>query len=145
MEGIDAAHAIRAAHPAIGVAVLSQHTDESYALALFRDGTAGYAYLLKDRLGDLEELIRALRAVVAGGSVIDPEVVDALVARRSRSAQSPLRSLKPRELDVLRVMAQGETNAGIEQALHLSSSTVEKHVNAIFASYNLPMLRSIAG
>jgi DNA-binding NarL/FixJ family response regulator len=107
MEGIDAAHAIRAGHPAIGVAVLSQHTDESYALALFRDGTSGLAYLLKDRLGDLEELIRALRAVMAGGSVIDPQVVEALVARRSRTAQSPLGTLTPRELDVLRVMAQG--------------------------------------
>jgi DNA-binding NarL/FixJ family response regulator len=137
MEGIEAAHAIRGAHPAIGVAVLSQHTDESYALALFRDGTSGLAYLLKDRLGDLEELIGALRTVVAGGSVIDPQVVEALVARRSRTAQSPLGSLTPRELDVLRVMAQGETNAGIERSLHLSASTVEKHVNAIFGKLAL--------
>jgi DNA-binding NarL/FixJ family response regulator len=126
---------------------LSQHTDESYALALFRDGTAGFAYLLKDRLGDLEDLIRALRAVAAGGSVIDPEVVDALVARRSRSARSPLGTLTPRELDVLRVMARGETNAGIEQALHLSSSTVEKHVNSIFGKLQLadaPVHRRVA-
>ncbi len=137
MEGIEAAHAIRAAHPGIGVAVLSQHTDESYALALFRDGTSGLAYLLKDRLGDLEELIAALRTVVAGGSVIDPQVVEALVARRSRTDRSPLGSLTPRELDVLRVMAQGETNAGIEQSLHLSTSTVEKHVNAIFGKLAL--------
>ena len=147
MEGIDAAHAIRAAHPKIGVAVLSQHTDESYALALFRDGTAGLAYLLKDRLGDLEDLIRALREVVAGGSVIDPPVVEALVARRSRTADSPLGALTPRELDVLRVMAQGETNAGIEQSLHLSASTVEKHVNSIFAKLRLadaPVHRRVA-
>jgi DNA-binding NarL/FixJ family response regulator len=147
MEGIDAAHAIRAGHPAIGVAVLSQHTDESYALALFRDGTSGLAYLLKDRLGDLEELIRALRAVMAGGSVIDPQVVEALVARRSRTAQSPLGTLTPRELDVLRVMAQGETNAGIEHSLHLSASTVEKHVNSIFGKLRLadaPVHRRVA-
>jgi DNA-binding NarL/FixJ family response regulator len=147
MEGIDAAHTIRSSFPGIGVAVLSQHTDESYALALFRDGTAGFAYLLKDRLGDLEDLIRALRAVAAGGSVIDPEVVDALVARRSRSARSPLGTLTPRELDVLRVMARGETNAGIEQALHLSSSTVEKHVNSIFGKLQLadaPVHRRVA-
>lgn len=147
MEGIEAAHTIRAAHPKIGVAVLSQHTDESYALALFRDGTAGLAYLLKDRLGDLEDLIKALREVVAGGSVIDPQVVEALVARRSRTADSPLGALTPRELDVLRVMAQGETNAGIEQSLHLSASTVEKHVNSIFAKLRLadaPVHRRVA-
>ena len=84
----DAAHAIRATHPSVGVVVLSQHTDETYALALFRDGTARLAYLLKDRLGDLDDLIRALREVVAGGSVIDPAVVDSLVARRSRTASS---------------------------------------------------------
>jgi DNA-binding NarL/FixJ family response regulator len=147
MEGINAALAIRAGHPAIGVAVLSQHTDESYALALFRDGTAGLAYLLKDRLGDLEELIRALRTVVAGGSVIDPQVVEALVARRSRTAQSALGTLTPRELDVLRVMAQGETNAGIERTLHLSASTVEKHVNSIFGKLRLadaPVNRRVA-
>ena len=147
MEGIEAAHTIRAAHPKIGVAVLSQHTDESYALALFRDGTAGLAYLLKDRLGDLEDLIKALREVVAGGSVIDPQVVEALVARRSRTADSRRGALTPRELDVLRVMAQGETNAGIEQSLHLSASTVEKHVNSIFAKLRLadaPVHRRVA-
>lgn len=147
MEGIDAAHAIRAAHPAVGVVVLSQHTDETYALALFRDGTAGLAYLLKDRLGDLDDLIRALREVRVGGSVIDPAVVDSLVARRRRDASSPLASLTPRELDVLRTMAQGHTNAGIEQTLHLSASTVEKHVNSIFTKLALadaPVHRRVA-
>jgi DNA-binding NarL/FixJ family response regulator len=137
MEGIDAAHAIRADHPGVGVAVFSQHTDESYAFALLRDGTAGLAYLLKDRLGDLEDLIRALREVSRGGSVVDPLVVDALVARRTRTTDSPLASLTPRELDVLREMAQGKTNAGIEAALHLSGSTVEKHVNSIFTKLSL--------
>ncbi|HEY5878855.1 MAG TPA: response regulator transcription factor [Nakamurella sp.] len=147
MEGIDAAHAIRTAHPAVGVVVLSQHTDETYALALFRDGTAGLAYLLKDRLGDLNDLIRALREVIAGGSVIDPAVVDSLVARRRRTASSPLATLTPRELDVLRTMAQGHTNAGIEQTLHLSASTVEKHVNSILRKLALadaPVHRRVA-
>lgn len=147
MEGIEAAHAIRAEHPGIGVAVLSQHTDESYAFALLRDGTTGLAYLLKDRLGDLEELIRALREVARGGSVIDPQVVEALVARRTRTANSPLAALTHRELDVLREMAQGKTNAGIEQALHLSTSTVEKHVNSIFGKLGLanePVHRRVA-
>jgi DNA-binding NarL/FixJ family response regulator len=147
MEGIEAAHAIRAEHPDIGIAVLSQHTDASYAFALLRDGTAGLGYLLKDRLGDVDELVRALREVAAGGSVIDPLVVDALVARQTRSARSALSALSPRELDVLREMARGRTNAGIENALHLSSSTVEKHVNAIFSKLGLadePVHRRVA-
>jgi DNA-binding NarL/FixJ family response regulator len=138
MEGIEAAHAIRATHPGIGVVVLSQHTDESYALALFENGSAGLGYLLKDRIGDLEDLVHALTEVRGGGSVIDPEIVDTLVRRRSRGAASPLVALSPRELDVLREMALGRTNAGIEQALFLSSSTVEKHVNSIFTKLSLP-------
>jgi DNA-binding NarL/FixJ family response regulator len=138
MEGIEAARTIRAAHPDIGVVVLSQHADESYALALFADGSAGLGYLLKDRVGDLEDLVHALREVRAGGSVIDPQIVDTLVRRRSAAATSPLAGLSPRELDVLREMAQGRTNAGIEQSLFLSSSTVEKHVNAIFTKLRLP-------
>ena len=138
MEGIEAARDIRAAHPDTGVVVLSQHADESYALALFADGSAGLGYLLKDRIGDLEDLVHALREVCAGGSVIDPQIVDTLVRRRSAAAASPLAALSPRELEVLREMAQGKTNAGIEQSLFLSSSTVEKHVNAIFTKLRLP-------
>ena len=138
MEGIEAAREIREAHPDTGVVVLSQHADESYALALFADGSAGLGYLLKDRVGDLEDLVHALREVRAGGSVIDPLIVDTLVQRRSAQAASPLAALSPRELDVLREMAQGKTNAGIEQTLFLSSSTVEKHVNAIFTKLRLP-------
>jgi DNA-binding NarL/FixJ family response regulator len=147
MEGIEAAHAIRREHPGIGVAVFSQHTDEAYATELFRDGTAGLAYLLKDRLGEIEELVRALHAVADGASVVDPMVVDALVARRKRPTRSPLAALTPRELDVLREMAQGHTNAGIERALHLSSSSVEKHVASIFAKLQLtsePVHRRVA-
>lgn len=147
MEGIDAAHAIRAEHPGIGVAVLSLHTDESYASALLRNGTSGLAYLLKDRLGDLDALIRALREVANGGSVIDPLVVDALVARQTKASNSPLATLTARELDVLREMAQGKTNGGIEQALHLSKSAVEKHVNSIFGKLCLteePLNRRVA-
>lgn len=147
MEGIEAAHTIRAEHPEIGVVVLSQHTDETYALALFRDGTAGLAYLLKDRLGDLDELVGALREVTHGGSVIDPVVVEGLVSRRTRAARSPLSTLTPRERDVLQEMARGRTNAGIERALHLSTSTVEKHVSSIFDKLDLaeePVHRRVA-
>jgi DNA-binding NarL/FixJ family response regulator len=137
MEGIDAAHAIKQTAPAVGVVILSQYADESYAFELFRNGTAGLAYLLKDRVGDLHQLLGALREVTAGGSVIDPQVVDALVSRRARLQSSPLARLTPRELDVLREMAQGRGNAGIAQALFLSESSVEKHVNAIFAKLDL--------
>jgi DNA-binding NarL/FixJ family response regulator len=137
MEGIDAAHAIRAADPDIGVVILSQYADESYAFELFRNGTAGLAYLLKDRVGDLQQLLAALREVTSGGSVIDPQVVDALVSRRARLRESPLARLTPRELDVLREMAQGRGNAGIAAQLSLSESSVEKYVNAIFAKLDL--------
>ena len=137
MEGIDAAHAIKMSQPRVGVVILSQYADESYAFELFRNGTAGLAYLLKDRVGDLDQLLSALHAVAAGGSVIDPEVVDALVSRRVRLQSSPLSRLTPRELDVLREMAKGRGNAGIAQALYLSESSVEKHVNAIFTKLDL--------
>jgi DNA-binding NarL/FixJ family response regulator len=136
-EGIDAALRIRAEHPGTGVVVLSQHADESYALALFADGSAGLGYLLKDRVGDLDDLVHALRTVRAGGSVVDPVIVDTLVRRRA-GPSGRLAALSPRELDVLREMARGRTNAGIEQALYLSPSTVEKHVNAIFTRLRLP-------
>lgn len=137
MEGIDAAHAIKSADPAIGVVILSQYADESYAFELFRNGTAGLAYLLKDRVGDLHQLLSALCEVVRGGSVIDPHVVDALVTRRARLRESPLTRLTARELDVLREMAQGRGNSGIARELSLSGSSVEKHVNAIFAKLDL--------
>ncbi len=137
MEGIEAAHAIRSKHPEIGVVVLSQHSDEAYAFQLLKDGTAGLAYLLKERVGDLDELLRALKEVVAGRSVIDPRVVDTLVARRARLTETPLNDLSPRELDVLRQMAQGKTNAAIAEALVLSESAIEKHVNSIFSKLNL--------
>jgi DNA-binding NarL/FixJ family response regulator len=137
MEGIAAAHSIKATSPGVGVVILSQYADESYAFELFRSGTAGLAYLLKDRIGDLRQLLSALREVAAGGSVIDPQVVDALVTRRVRLRESPLARLTPRELDVLQEMAQGRGNAGIAQELFLSESSVEKHVNAIFAKLEL--------
>jgi DNA-binding NarL/FixJ family response regulator len=137
MEGIEAAHRIRERHPNIGVVVLSQHSDEAYAFELLKDGTAGLAYLLKERVGDLSELLRALREVVAGRSAIDPQVVETLVARRTRITSSPLNSLTTRELEVLREMAQGKTNAAIGQALALSESSVEKHVYTIFSKLQL--------
>ena len=137
MEGIEAAHVIRAKHPEIGVLVLSQHADEAYAFQLLKDGTAGLAYLLKERVGDLDELIRALRATVGGGSVIDPAVVEALLARQRRLARSPLRELTPREMDVLREIAEGKTNAAIAGSLGVSESAVEKYANGVFSKLGL--------
>ncbi|MEV6491813.1 response regulator transcription factor, partial [Actinoplanes sp. NPDC051633] len=137
MEGIDAAHTIKTRTPSVGVVILSQYADEAYAFELFRNGTAGLAYLLKDRVGDLAQLLAALREVAAGGSVIDPQVVDALVARRARLRESPLARMTPRELEVLREMAQGHGNAGIAARLSLAESSVEKHVNSIFTKLGL--------
>lgn len=132
MEGIHAAHQIRERHPTVGVVVLSQHADAAYAFALLEHGTAGLAYLLKERVTDRAELVRALHETIAGRSVIDPTVVEALMRRRVRQATSPLRDLTPRELEVLSNMAQGRTNRGIAQALHLSQSSIEKHISTIF-------------
>lgn len=137
MEGIEAAHEIRARHPEVGVVVLSQHADPAYAMELLREGADGLAYLLKDRLGDVEELVGAIRTVIDGGSVIDPAVVESLVDQRFNTEESPLTDLTPRELDVLRQMAQGKTNRGIAEALFLSASSVEKHVNSIFGKFGL--------
>jgi DNA-binding NarL/FixJ family response regulator len=137
MEGIEAAHEIKARTPSVGVVILSQYVDEAYAFELFRNGTAGLAYLLKDRVGDLAQLLAALREVAAGGSVIDPQVVEALVARRARLRESPLARMTPRELDVLREMAQGHGNAGIATRLSLSESSVEKYVNSNYAKLGL--------
>lgn len=137
MEGIAAAARIRADHPAVGVVILSQHADEAYAYELLKDGSEGRAYLLKERVGDVDELLRALREVAAGRSVVDPLVVDALVARRARLTESALSELTARELDVLRAMAEGRSNPGIGAHLSLSESAVEKHISSIFLKLGL--------
>jgi len=137
MEGIEAAQAIRADDPSVGVVILSQHADGAYAFALFERGTSGLAYLLKDRVSEVDELISAVRSVAVGGSVIDPVVVEALVTTRTRLASSPLRTLTAREMDVLQLMARGRANRGIADALALSGSAVEKHVSSIFTKLNL--------
>ncbi|MEU7169274.1 response regulator transcription factor [Streptomyces morookaense] len=136
-EGIAAAHAIRAAHPGIGVVMLSQHADENYAFDLFQRGTDGLAYLLKERIGELDELLRALREVAAGRSVVDPRIVEVLMGSHTRAADAPLAALTRRELDVLRHMAEGKTNRAIAMALTLSESTIEKHVNSTFSKLGL--------
>ena len=136
-EGIEAAHRIRTAHPAVGVVVLSQHAEAAYALQLLGQGTAGLAYLLKDRVGDPSQLARAVREVANGGSVVDPDVVSLLVRANAHQQRSPVVMLTERERDVLGCMAQGRTNAAIANDLSLSESSVEKHATAIFAKLGL--------
>ena len=136
-EGIRAAQQLRETHPDIGVVVLSQYADPRYAVTLFEGGSERRAYLLKERVGDVEQLLAAVRAVAGGGSVIDPKVVEALVAARSSPATSRLEQLTPREQEVLAEMAQGKNNAAIAEALFLTERAVEKHTNSIFAKLGL--------
>ena len=136
-EGIDAARQIRAEHPAVGVVVLSQYAEEDYAYELLKDGAAGLGYLLKERVADVEELVRALTEVARGGSVLDPKVVEALVARKDRMARSPLAQLTEREREVLSEMAQGKNNAAIAASLFLTERAVEKHINSLFHKLGL--------
>jgi DNA-binding NarL/FixJ family response regulator len=136
-EGIDAAKRIRAEHPDIGVVVLSQFAEEEYAYELLKDGAAGLGYLLKERVADVTEVVRALNEVAKGGSVLDPKVVEALVAAKDRMAHSPLAQLTEREREVLEHMAQGQNNASIAQSLFLTERAVEKHINSLFHKLGL--------
>jgi DNA-binding NarL/FixJ family response regulator len=131
-EGIQAAERLRETDPEVGVVVLSQYADPRYALALLDAGTARRAYLLKERVDDLAQLVGAIRAVAAGGSVIDPKVVEGLVAEKARADASPLNALTPRERDVLREMAEGKNNAAIAKSLFLTERSVEKVIHSIF-------------
>jgi len=136
-EGIDAARKIRADHSEIGVVVLSQFAEEAYAFELLKDGAAGLGYLLKERVANLEELVRALNEVAKGGSVLDPKVVEALVSAKDRMAHSPLAQLTDREREVLENMAQGKNNASIAKSLFLTERAVEKHINSLFHKLGL--------
>ena len=136
-EGIDAARRIRSDHPDIGVVVLSQFAEEEYAYELLKDGAAGLGYLLKERVSNLDELVRALNEVSRGGSVLDPKVVEALVSAKDRMAHSPLAQLTDREREVLEHMAQGQNNASIAKSLFLTERAVEKHINSLFHKLDL--------
>jgi DNA-binding NarL/FixJ family response regulator len=136
-EGVRFAADLRKRDDRTGVVVLSQYVEPGYALALFEHGSAGRAYLLKERLVSVDEVIRAVEVVAAGGSVVDPEVVDVLVRARGGADDSPLDRLTPRELEVLAAMAEGRSNAGIAGRLVLSEGAVEKHINAILGKLAL--------
>lgn len=136
-EGIDAASLLRRERPEVGVVVVSQYVDATYTIELLQDGTDGIGYLLKERIGDPDRLIDAVRTIAGGGSVIDGDVVATLVDGTARKHSPPLRHLTERELEVLRCMAEGKTNDGIAATLHLSRSSVEKYSTSIFNKLGL--------
>ena len=136
-EGIEAAKRIRAEHPSTGVVVLSQYVEEDYAFELLADGVTGLGYLLKERVSDLDELVRALHEVARGGSVLDPKVVEGLLSRKASDASSPLLGLTDREREVLQAMSTGRNNATIAKTLFMSDRAVEKHIGSVFQKLGL--------
>jgi DNA-binding NarL/FixJ family response regulator len=136
-EGIRLASELRLSHPEVGVVVLSQHAEPSYAAVLFADGADRRAYLLKERVKDFAELTDALRRVAEGGSVVDPRIVEELVAVRRRREKSRLDMLTPRELEILGMIAEGQSNTAIADALVVTKRAVERHISGIFAKLDL--------
>ena len=136
-EGIRVATVLRGTHPEIGVIVLSQYDDADDVLALLELGSDGRGYMLKERIHDRAQLVDAIETVANGGSVIDPRIVDVLVAARSRGTSSLLTELTPRELEVLAEIAQGKSNHAIAESLVLTTRAVEKHINSIFLKLGL--------
>jgi DNA-binding NarL/FixJ family response regulator len=136
-EGIDAAKRIRADYPETGVVVLSQYVEEDYAFDLLSDGVEGLGYLLKERVTQVDELVRALHDVARGGSALDPKVVEGLLTRKGTDTGSALGGLTERELEVLRELATGRSNAATAKALYMSERAVEKHVGSVFQKLGL--------
>jgi DNA-binding NarL/FixJ family response regulator len=134
-EGLQAAIALRAEHPGLGVLVFSQYVETRYAAELLAGGSEGVGYLLKDRVADVSEFVDALTRIAAGGTVLDPEVVTQLLGASRRT--DTVDALTPRERQVLRLMAEGRANAAIAGSLHLSAGAVEKHVTSIFGKLGL--------
>jgi DNA-binding NarL/FixJ family response regulator len=143
-EGIAVANRLRETHPEIGVVVISQYADPRYGLALLEGGSDRRAYLLKERLHDRAQLVAALEAVVDGGSIVDPKVVEALIASRVRAADSPLAELTQRELEILGEIAKGRSNQAIAEHLVLTKRAVEKHINAIFLKLGLSQAQDVS-
>jgi DNA-binding NarL/FixJ family response regulator len=136
-EGIRLAEELRTTHPGMGVVVISQHSDPLYAIALFDGGSAGRAYLLKESVREPAELGRALREAAAGRSVVDPRIVDRLIATQRQRQSSQLDALTPREHEILAMIAEGRSNTAIADALVITKRAVEGHINAIFAKLEL--------
>lgn len=138
-EGVRAALVIRARWPGTGVVVLSQYAEAEEVLALFEHGTSGIAYLLKERLGDVEQLLEAVARVNRNGSLVDPKVIEVLVGAHAARREARLDRLSAREIEVLGQVAEGKTNAAIARNLHLSERAVEKHINSIFSKLDLAL------
>jgi DNA-binding NarL/FixJ family response regulator len=136
-EGIRLAALLRERHPDVGVVVLSNYAEAGFALALLDSGSEGRAYLLKERIHSRTQLAAAIQSVAAGGSVMDPKIVEPLVTAKSRAVRSPLAELTAREREVLSEIAQGKSNAAIADSLVLTKRAVEKHINSIFLKLNL--------
>lgn len=136
-EGIQVAKRLSEDSPGTGVVVLSQYADPGYALDLFRSGSEGRAYLLKERLSDPEQLARAVLEVAGGGSVVDPRIVEALVRGPADRDDGPIDRLSPREREVLEQIAEGKNNAAVAEALILSERAVEKHIGSLFSKLGL--------
>jgi DNA-binding NarL/FixJ family response regulator len=136
-EGIQLAGRLRETHPGTGVVVLSQYSDPTYVLSLLEAGSDRRGYLLKDRVHDRGQLVSAIDTVARGGSVIDPKIVEVLVAAKARADRSPLSELTPREREVLAQIAEGKSNTAIAESLVLTKRAVEKHINSIFLKLGL--------
>jgi DNA-binding NarL/FixJ family response regulator len=143
-EGIRIVEHVRESDPEMGVILLTQYVEPAYAVALMQEGTSRRGYLLKDRIRERGELLRAIRTIASGGSVIDPMVVEALIESRVRATSSPLTQLTSREREILGEIAQGKSNAAIAQSFVLTKRAVEKHVNSIFAKLDLPGPESVS-
>jgi len=143
-EGIRIAAELHYSRPQVGVVVLSQYAEPAYVMSLFEHGSSGRAYLLKERIRDKVELIAAIQVVARGGSVIDPAIVDVLIAARARAAKSRLAQLTPRERELLAEIAAGKSNGAIAESLFLTKRAVEKHVNSIFAKLDLPETQDVS-
>jgi DNA-binding NarL/FixJ family response regulator len=138
MEGIHAAHVIKGERPQTGILILSQHDDESYVWALLEKGVEGYGYLHKVRVGHMDQLVHAIREVATGGSVLDPRIIRDILAHRTGKRGSPLAELTAAERDVLRLMAEGKSNAAIAGSLSVSIGTIEKRIASVFSKLELP-------
>jgi DNA-binding NarL/FixJ family response regulator len=136
-EGLQVAERLRTTHPEVGVVLLSQFADPRYGIALLDTGSDGRAYLLKERVQYRGQLVSAIKTVARGGSVIDAKVIETLITERRRAERSPLAELTPRELEILGLVARGDNNQAIADALVLSKRAVEKHINAIFLKLGL--------
>jgi DNA-binding NarL/FixJ family response regulator len=142
-EGIQAASWLRSHRPDVGVVVLSQYKTPSYALSLLETGSAGRAYLLKERVAGADELAQAIRTVAQSGSMIDPQIVDELIQAKTSRRRSDLSWITPRESEILGEMAKGKSNAAIASTLDVSERAVEKHTNSIFSKLGLTEERDV--